>query len=409
MNNDIKYGLGLDSFDVLNPEQVKTKAFIKAHSKEALEKGKLKGSNWYVTLPTEKELETVRDTWKTSKHSHKKVCRWCQTIFDYGRVNSRWCGACRLFIKCQYCPEYHEPYDARETSETINNLGEFNFTAAKCLLKYRNGTPEMRAISVKNGTKRGKDAASKIGTKGICKICKEECVIVDVSGRCQKCCTEQNGLNLSLLKLPGECRKCKVWNEVRDQSGRGISDCDCSHKWFKEHNSSPKMIEASIRNIMYYNNDKYNGQFLTFNGEEFLFKGQPTIELVEELNNKTVTPPSNFKNVEGEWYYNGYNILTGEELETIKFFKFNPNTKELAFRDIRTDKFCKLLDEGKVENMRHIYKIKHRWFYFNVDILTAKRAKLINNDLILIDDEFYYKGELKTLEEVGEIYNQGIE
>lgn len=59
----------------------------------------IKGPNWYLILPTNKDLEYQRSI-NRNKNSSIKKCIICQTKFDYGYSNSKTCGACKLISYC---------------------------------------------------------------------------------------------------------------------------------------------------------------------------------------------------------------------------------------------------------------------------------------------------------------------
>lgn len=71
---------------------------------------------------------------------------------------------------------------------------------------------------------------------------------------------------LEQMKKQGNCSICGIFNNVRDQNGRGKDLCNCSKDWYNKHNSSETMVnqaikagkEFGVKNLINYNkSDKH--------------------------------------------------------------------------------------------------------------------------------------------------------
>ena len=89
--------------------------------------------------------------------------------------------------------------------------------------------------------------AKKNISPGNCNKCGKYSENRNSSGLCEKCSSEYGKKNVENNKSSGPCSICGIFNNFRDQNCRGKDKCNCSNKWYNEHNNSKKMRNISSK------------------------------------------------------------------------------------------------------------------------------------------------------------------
>lgn len=140
-----------------------------------------------------------------------------------------------LFAFCNDCNEKIE-YEIRQ-----RNIKEGPYYCRNCAQKHKKFS-EQSLKNIANGAK-------KRSGKGKCTKCGKIVENRNSAGLCSDCYSYIKKIP-SINKSTGKCIVCGILNKIRDQNGRGISNCNCSKNWYLNHNNSETMIKIiKERNI----------------------------------------------------------------------------------------------------------------------------------------------------------------
>lgn len=223
---------------------------------------------------------------------------------------------------------------------------------------------------------------------GECTKCGEFSESRDAVGACLKCSNKQ----LELRKEAGECTICGVENKTRDQNGRGkdqqtlekdcnLSGCNCSYKWFLDHNNKENMLEWSsklgkevgIKNFQKANKAKIKKSKILISKRKIEIENRN--KKIEILKDKYNYP---YKHV------NYQHLLSGARSSG---FKSNDPFKDIENFLIKVEMINKDIEKHKLERLAYYEEIKNKYTIndSNLDISNKSelRERYLNNPGVL--------------------------
>lgn len=131
------------------------------------------------------------------------------------------------------------------------NIKEGPFYCRSCAQKHKKFSKQA-LINISNGVK-------KRTGEGKCYKCGKLVEFRSASGLCNKCQAISSNNIINNLISSGNCTICGVFNNTRDQNGRGKDGkenggCNCSYEWYIKHNNQENMILHSLSNLDKINN-----------------------------------------------------------------------------------------------------------------------------------------------------------